>query len=200
MRIAFTGASGTGKTATANEFMGIIGGHPSVKQIIRVDARAILRKMGQTSVDKCSPSVYKQFQIAYVEEKIAAEQEADNYLCERSFCDCLAYWRLHNLNTSQDDQSAFLTRACLQYTMRYDIHFIFKNGRIPFAQDGYRHNDLDYHTSFERILEAVLAEANVTPVLVPPLSIAESARFVLGEIDALHRRGCRGNDSAEKGK
>lgn len=152
MRIAFTGASSTGKTTLAKEVLAL---YPNLRAI-NVDARGLIAEQNCANVSDMSQEQYKRFQIAYIERKLSLECAESDYITERSFVDAFVYWRHHCASISDAIDDCRILDICKRGASRYDIHIHLPFGQIPFTADGYRHNSLDYHRKIDSEIKALL--------------------------------------------
>jgi nicotinamide riboside kinase len=157
MRIAFTGASSTGKTTLAralgldSAFRAVVPGR------INVDGRNLLRELGHASgVDSMSRDSRRAFQVRYLAQKRSNEDGQERYLTERSFVDIAAFW----IDTSTDPTDVYseFVRTCETEARRYDLHIYLPAGVIPLETDGLRSNDVAYHATIDASIRRLLRE------------------------------------------
>lgn len=190
MRVAFTGASGTGKTSCADavfsrlEAMRPLGSPPIAR--LSVDGREMLEVLAQRSVDGAVPELRVAFQLLYVGAKIQLERQSSSFLVDRSFGDVLAYWRVHCEHVVSGSLNQRISRFCLDRVQLYDIHLFFPVGLVPFEPDGYRNTEVEYHLHFESVLLDVYREAGVDPVAVPAGSIHRRADWVVDRLTGVY--------------
>lgn len=183
MRIAFTGASSTGKSSVAKSFVESDANRSLGYSVIGVNSRSLLSSLGLASVSDMPSSVYRVFQTMYLSQKLLVEGSADRYLTERSFADCLAYWRVHCSETATPSENELIESICKANTSRYDKHFLFPTGAISLVDDGFRNTREDYHREFERVLIDILEDCNVETVRMPRASVMERVAFFVGHLN-----------------
>jgi len=179
MKVAFTGASSTGKTTLANTLRK----DPWIKSylplFITVDARSMLTSRGFQSMDQMPISDRRVFQVDYLSKKLALEEGQDNYLTDRSFLDLAAYWIERDaagLKLSNAD--AYVDR-CRHEIGRYDIHFFFPYGCIPFKSDGYRSDNISFHARIDSRIQNLITEWNVKVVRLDAVGLTKRREIVL---------------------
>jgi predicted ATPase len=183
MKIAFSGASSTGKTTIATGVVDALAASGASLHRTNVDARSILDCFPDQSVARFSPELYKIFQCMYVGQKILIEQDDENFITERSYIDCLSYWMLHCRSVSTSEEMAHITKICVDGARKYRFHFLFPAGAFPVADDGYRNTDLSYQLEFDRVIRATYKRHSVEFIEVPIATIQERVKFV---IDYIH--------------
>lgn len=184
MKIALTGASSTGKTSVAHRFVDSRYAKIHNYQILGVDSRALLRTLDLGSSEAISSSDYRVFQTMYISRKIHIESHKMNFVTERSYADCLAYWRIHCQPTATPEENDLIHKICMKFVMSYDFHFLFPTGYLTIEDDGYRHTLEEYHANFQTELERIFDEGKITPIVMPRASIEERTAFLISEIHA----------------
>ncbi|GJL66423.1 MAG: hypothetical protein NPIRA05_13940 [Nitrospirales bacterium] len=179
MKIAFTGASGTGKTSVAHYLLSKKCRELSEIPLVGVDSRNLLDNIGLKRAEFIDHNQYKVFQIMYFSQKMLIESGRDAFLTERSFADGLIYWKMHCDGVADPSEKEIITRLCREQTMKYDYHFLFPVGFIPLEDDGYRHQSPEYHKRFELYLESLLNEWGIKYIVVPNSDVPTRAKFVL---------------------
>ena len=154
MKIAITGASSTGKTTLARELINDMPGY----RRLNVDARLLLKGQGELNVSKMSNTQYRKFQIDYINNKMANEILSINFITERSFVDCCAYWNYHCSQVSTKAENQQIQQLCKEWALRYDMHIFLPFGIAPFELDGYRNPSPEYHMSIENDIKRLLDE------------------------------------------
>ena len=183
MRIAFTGASGTGKTSVARCFVQSDANRSLGYSVVGVDSRLLLSSLGLASVHDMPSSVYRVFQTMYLSQKLLVEEAAYRYLTERSFADCLAYWRVHCAETAAPSENELIESICKANISRYDMHFFFPTDTILLVEDGFRNTREEYHREFERVLMDILDDCNIEAVRMPHASVTERVDFFIGHLN-----------------
>jgi nicotinamide riboside kinase len=155
MKIAFTGASSTGKTTLANLLMKKSEFVSTVPLFLTADARKILDEMGFRSMDQMSQAQTRAFQMRYYNIKKSIESCQNHFLTDRSFVDVAAYWIERDVSR-EDCGSDQLESECFAEAKKYDIHFYFPIGEIQFESDGYRSDNLEFHSRIDRRIQSYL--------------------------------------------
>ena len=139
MKIAFTGTSSTGKTTLIKELFKYDDFKSYNLNFSTTDARSLLNNMGAKQMDLMTDSERIAFQKLYFQKKREQELGKDNFIVDRSFVDVASYWLVRECksNVSLANENDLLIKSKV-FSMKYDIHFYFPFGLIPFESDGYR--------------------------------------------------------------
>lgn len=152
MRIAITGASGTGKTFLAEQLA-----KKYNLPLNPIGARSVALAMGfgnPYDVDRAGRRV--EFQERLFLEKRAWEEQHDAFVTDRSYFDNLAYCALHMSTELKDDVVAEYTKAMEHYT-----HVLFCPKRVfQKLDDGIRVTSSAYHELYEIVLGGLLARSS----------------------------------------
>jgi hypothetical protein len=157
MRIAFCGASGTGKTTLARY----------VAELYRlpmnpVGARSVAKAMGYESpyeTDKVGKregedaSRRGEFQRRLVEEKVLWEADHESFVTDRTTLDNLTYTILHDVGSLTRTVYDLHLRSVRRYTT---IFFCSVNDFCKLGDDPARVLDETYHRIFENVLRRYL--------------------------------------------
>lgn len=154
MKIAITGASSTGKTTLARE---LCTGLPRYMQL-NVDARRLLTSHGERNVAEMSSAKYREFQLEYITQKINIETSGQDFITERSFVDCCAYWDFHCAKDSTPTENLRVHEVCEEWSRKYDFHIYLPFGQSPFELDGYRNPSRAYHTDIGKAILSLLQQ------------------------------------------
>ncbi|GAA6136507.1 hypothetical protein NBRC116583_02540 [Arenicella sp. 4NH20-0111] len=179
MRVAFTGAAGTGKTSVAKSIVKSAVNDSLKYTILGVDSRQLLSLLGLSQTSQIKTSYYRVFQTMYLGQKIILEDNNKKFLTERSYADCLAYWRLHCSESATNDENEFIESLCYKNIYKYDFHFFYPNGYLKLEQDGFRNPSLEYHKKYEKELLKIYEEWKIERIEMPLTNIKERTRFVL---------------------
>jgi len=170
MRVAFTGASGTGKTTLAE--------YAAKKHGLEfnpVGSRSVAKEMGFDSpydVDKVGKRA--EFQRRLIASKREWEASHESFVTDRTTFDNLAYLALHDVQAIDAD----LVAAAIDGLRRY-THIIYcpLNAFFAVGDDPMRVKAQDYHTIFDILLEGLFIRhawgARVSPLVLETGSIAD---------------------------
>lgn len=182
MKIAFTGSSSTGKTTLANRLMGGAAFSEIVGDFVTEDARSLLRSLGHSSMDNMTRKELRAFQQLYFTQKAEHEMNRTRFLVDRSFVDVAAYWLVRDaFDLPIADQSEFENK-CRTLAHAYDLHVHFPIGQIPFASDGYRSDDIDFHRRIAEMIEQLLAKWNVRFISITSSDLDSRTQQVLNAV------------------
>jgi nicotinamide riboside kinase len=172
MRIAFTGASSTGKTTLAKAINEKI---PEL-EYITVDARKIINELNHINIDNLSEKEFLLFQKEWLSQKITQECKKKNFITDRTYIDAIAY--IENKNIDNE----LLLNTCLSRMKDYDLIFYLPFGRIPFQNDGYRSKNYDEYKNVDAIIQRLLNEQNIPFHIVNIADFDESLNYVISII------------------
>lgn len=171
MKIAISGASGTGKTTLARA----LSEHYKIP-LNPIGARDVAKAMGFDNpydVDKAGKRV--EFQARLFEAKLEWEQAHDNFVTDRSYLDNLTYCCLHILDQVTEDMVSRFRTA----TLRYDAVFVLPRGVFQNLDDGIRQTNPVYHELYDVILKHLYDS---------------SSQYAFGNNTLVIRLGCALND------
>lgn len=152
MRIALTGASGTGKTTLAQHISEAHG-----LPINPVGSRSVSKAMGFDSpydVDRAGKRA--EFQRRLLIEKLEWESAHESFVADRTPLDNLAYTIMHDVNTID----AAMLDAAVHAMRRYD-HVVYCPVRVfcnP-GDDPARMTSTTYHKVYDAILRGLMDDA-----------------------------------------
>jgi len=139
MKIAFTGTSSTGKTTLIRELFKYDEFKSHKLTFSTTDARSLLKDMGAKQMDLMTDAQRMTFQKLYFQKKQEQELNKDNFIVDRSFVDVASYWLIreckNDISIANKNDLLIKSKA---FSMKYDMHFHFPYGIIPFEADGYR--------------------------------------------------------------
>ncbi len=148
-RIAFTGASGTGKTTLSQYLVETL-----QLKFNPVGSRSVAKAMGFESpydVDKAGKRA--EFQRRLVTEKRAWEDDHAEFVSDRTTLDNLAYTVFHDVGTVDADLLAQVIGGMERYThVIYCPVAVFCNP----AGDPHRVADMTYHQLYDTMIEALV--------------------------------------------
>lgn len=149
IRIAFCGASGTGKSTLAE--------YVSQKYHLTmnpVGSRSVARAMGFESpydVDKAGKR--GEFQRRLLHEKVEWEDGHENFVTDRTTVDNLVYALLHDVHSITEEDLVYYKRGVRRYT--HVIHCPTRAFCKP-GDDPVRVTDMTYHHLYDLILSGII--------------------------------------------
>ena len=186
MRIAFTGTSSTGKTTLIKELFK----HDEFKSynmnFSTTDARSLLDNMGAKQMDLMTDAQRMTFQKLYFEKKKEQELEKDNFIVDRSFVDVASYWLVRECKNdiSLANENNLLLQS-KKFSMRYDMHFYFPYGIIPFEADGYRSENDNQRQEIGTQIHTFLNEWNLKHIILDTDNLFDRVKIVLETLRGL---------------
>jgi nicotinamide riboside kinase len=193
MKIALTGSSSTGKTTQAKRLMEIPSFADVVGEFVTEDARSLLRSLGHTSMDAMSRTDLRRFQELYLEQKSNNERSRERFLADRSYVDVAAYWLVRDSFDLPLSKQQSFERRCRELARGYDLHIHFPFGQIPFASDGYRSEDLDFHRRIGAKILELLRDWDVKFVSIESSDLESRLRQILLAVSQLSTDGAKTN-------
>ncbi len=184
MRIAFTGASSTGKSTLARLLTSDAKFRTILPEFISVDARALLASKGFGSMDNMNREQLRDFQCTYLNQKIVIEAGRDAYLTDRSFVDVAAYWLERDAEGLSECEVKEFVESCRYGARRYDLHFFFPTGLFPFTSDGYRSEEADFHKRIDAKITALIHEWEIDAVRLDMIDLETRRNAVVSTLAA----------------
>jgi predicted ATPase len=179
VRVAFCGASGTGKSTVAVHLAQALG-----VDFCDVGSRTVCKLLGFNSpYDVDSAGMRPVFQKLLLSKKREWEMDRASFVTDRTHFDNLVYSMLHCPEISSDAYIEEVVEACKIYT---HVFFCPIGSFHDTAGDPDRVSDSDYHKRYEdRLIEACRRLAGHVPVyLLMPGTPAERLAEVMGRIGA----------------
>lgn len=149
IRLAFAGASGTGKSTLAS-YLAETRGLP----LNPIGSRSVSKAMGFDSpydVDKAG--MRAEFQRRLVVEKIAWEAEHEEFVTDRTTLDNLAYTMLHDVYSIDADLLDKVVSGIRRYT---HVVFCSVDSFCDVAGDPNRVQDRTYHRLYDVVMRGLL--------------------------------------------
>lgn len=177
LRIAFCGASGTGKSTIAKWLAEQLG-----LPFCDVGSREIAAKMGFASpYDVDRAGMRGAFQRKLFAAKRSWEEQRASFVTDRTHFDNLAYTRIHSPEVATKDYE----RACVEASSRYTHVFVCPTHAFhDIGTDPARVRDRDYHQRYEDDLLLLLRLLPST-VLRRTLNAADLAQRKQDVLDLL---------------
>ncbi len=177
-RIAFTGASGTGKTTLVSILAEKLG-----LEVNPVGSRSVALAMGfRTPYDVDKVGRRAEFQERLVQEKWYWEQQRADFITDRSMMDNYVYALMHEgIPRQYSDHS---TMHVLRQYMAHYTHVFFCpiHAFHDVADDPSRVNDSSYHARYEETLLSTYKACGVDVIHVPSGTVDERVRFAIEQL------------------
>lgn len=183
MKIAFCGASGTGKTTLARMIEREFG-----LEFNPVGSRSVAQAMGfKSPYDVDAAGKREEFQRRLLDEKIAWEESHDSFVTDRTTIDQIVYHALHDVHSVTEE----LLDRSLKASLVYDVVFFAPvDAFIHTGDDPARVDSLAYHRVYEMTLTGFFRQARNLRVLPDAQNGNHEARkrSVLVTCDLISRR------------
>lgn len=152
IRLAFAGASGTGKTTLAGYFAAL-----KKLEMVPVTARRVAQEMGLTcpyDADEWSAG-RKEFSRALITKKSAWEHSRESFVTDRTVADEFAYALLHDVRATCDMWQTVAS------SMRQYTHIVYCPLSVfcDIGNDPMRCRDANYHMAYDAMLFGLLYRA-----------------------------------------
>lgn len=158
MKVAFAGASGTGKTTLMENVKKYVEFKSQLSfEICPVGSREVIKDLGlQNPYDVDILGKRKEFQHLLFEKKSRWEENHDLFFTDRTHFDNLTYSIMHDcINTVENN---FFDKV-IEKSKEYDLVIFCKISRFHhFGDDPCRVKDLNYHRIYEQILDALISK------------------------------------------
>jgi len=186
MKIAFTGTSSTGKTTLIKELFKNDEFESYNLNFSTTDARLLLDNMGAKQMDLMTDTQRMTFQKLYFRKKKEQELEKDNFIVDRSFVDVASYWLVRECKNdiSLANENNLLIQS-KEFSTRYDIHFYFPYGIIPFEADGYRSENDKQRQEIGIQIYTFLNEWNLKYISLDTENLSERVKIVIETLQGL---------------
>ena len=188
MKIALTGASSVGKSFLSDHLMKNDEFSKHIKKFITPDARSILDSMECKNTDLMTREDLRTFQLAYYKKKADLEKGESNFLTERSFIDVEAYWNVRDTFDMPINMKKMISAKCKDHAQGYDFHVYLPFGVVPFESDGYRSEDLEFHSRVDRKILSLLNEWNIDYIRLDEIDIEVRLGNVISRMENIHNK------------
>jgi predicted ATPase len=159
LRIAFSGASGTGKTTLASHLAEALG-----IPLCPVGPRQVAAQMGYASpYDVDGAGRRAEFQRRLLDEKVAWEAAHASFVTDRSAIDLLAYFALHDVRSVTAEVFDRSTAALRRYT---HVLYCPVAAHCAPAGDPQRVQEVEYHRICDAILSGLIGSYMPEPTAV----------------------------------
>lgn len=168
MKIAFTGASSTGKTTLAKAIE-----EKLLLKYINVDSREIIDGLNHSNIDNLNEQEFIEFQKVWLNEKLENEKSINSFITDRTYIDAIAYMRNRNINNIE------LFNNYIKKMDVYDFIFYLPIQRISFLNDGYRSKDEESNRNVDNFIIELLEKNAIKYRKVVISDFESSLEFVL---------------------
>ncbi|RYA23127.1 hypothetical protein CRU96_09635 [Malaciobacter halophilus] len=168
MKIAFTGASSTGKTTLAKAIE-----EKLLIKYINVDSRKIIDDLNHSNIDNLNEQEFLEFQKIWLSEKLINESSTDKFITDRTYIDAIAYMCNRNINNFE------LFNNYIKNMDVYDLIFYLPTGRIPFLDDGYRTKDEEANKNVDNLILELLEKNSIKYYKVDISDFASSLEYIV---------------------
>lgn len=168
MKIAFTGASSTGKTTLAKALE-----KKFELKYINVDSRRIIDDLNHSNIDNLNKQEFIEFQKRWLGKKLINEKNINNFITDRTYIDAIAYMSNRNINNVE------LFYNYIKKMDIYDFIFYLPIGRIPFLDDGYRSKNKESNKNVDNFIVELLEKNSIEyyKIIIPDLE--RSLEYIL---------------------
>lgn len=175
MKIAFSGASSTGKTTLALELLKL----DLFKnyKLVTTDARALIAGFNKRNIQELNKDEFDSFQDSYYNKKVNSECNND-FITDRSFADAYCY------RSMKSDSQHLEEKYKLQHH-KYDLVIYFPNNLISFEDDGHRNVDMEFHYEYAKRLSSILSIWSKNVVKIKSDKLEERILFAVSSIRGL---------------
>ena len=183
MKLTLTGSSSTGKTTLALELSKRP--NPSIPKFVSADARTLLDEMGHHRMDRMTREELQEFQLVYLERKLALEAQCPSFITERSTVDVAAYWLVRDAFDLPEAKRNSYVERCRIHSLSYDLHVYLPFGVIPFVFDGYRSEDISFHEAIDNQIKMLLEEWGIYYMTLDTIDLRSRVETVVAAIKRL---------------
>lgn len=173
VRIAFSGASGTGKTTMCAKLVEEYG-----MELCPVGSRSVSATMGFSNpYDVDAAGKREEFQEKLFLDKLSWEGPRKSFVTDRTYLDNVAYSLLHV--DPRKVNADFLTRAGTAAAHSYDLIFFCPLSSFhELDSDPSRVAESNYHKTFELLLLGLHRAFGTNVIFVSPSDLGERLSFV----------------------
>ena len=162
MRIAVSGAAGTGKSTLAAALAAKLG-VPLVPDFVE----EVLREHGKDSWRGINDTrIRKTIRMVALERKIAAESVAEAFVSDKSVVDYLAYWVMNQMEFETKEQNQAVLDMVRAHVGRY-THRLFLPYRADVEPGPTRNADLVHNMKLSAVKRGLYIELGAAPAEVP---------------------------------
>ena len=182
MKIAFSGASSTGKTTLVNALLADGRFAAYASKLVKVDARKIIESYGCKNVDEMSRQQLEDFEFRYFKEKKRLEAAESDFVTERSFVDIAAYWVVRDTFDKPFEYQDLLIVPCKAESRKYDLTVYLPFGLIPFEADGYRSENLFFHKAIDNKIHYFLDSWKINYITLDVIDLSLRVESIISYI------------------
>lgn len=190
MIIGFTGAGGTGKSATLTKMSEIL--ILNQDYVLRSVARRVYERRNITEKDQDNMSDQQKYDLQFeiFNERISEEKKYRyGFISDRTLLDHYAYFLFRNYNFIKNEDLISVRNMVISNLNRYDLILYFPTYSFISTEDGFREQSHAYHECIDSIIANTLKFIKAKTVTVPSGDLDERAKYVIKEIN--RQRGTR---------
>jgi nicotinamide riboside kinase len=183
MKLTLTGSSSTGKTTLALELSKYR--NLCVPEFVTADARTLLDEMNHHSMDQMTREQLREFQLLYLERKLAIEAQLSSLITERSTVDVAAYWLVRDgFDLPPITRDPYIEK-CRIHALSYDLHVYLPFGVLPFVFDGYRSENLSFHKAIDNQIKTFLQDWGIHYITLDTTDLKSRVEIVIAALTRL---------------
>ncbi len=155
-RVAIIGAGGVGKTTLINELFkdnNIIQSYSKIDEVVRI----LCAERSYKSPYDIPESESHQFRMDVLDRQILLENQATNFIIDRSTIDAWAYFMRWSWNTCTVEMAESFYEKAYTQAQKYDL-LIYIPIMFPATDDGFRWTNAVYHKQIDRLLKSIIRD------------------------------------------
>jgi predicted ATPase len=155
-RIAIIGAGGVGKTTLLDnlfKYNNVIQSYSKIEEVVRI----LCTERGYHSPYDIPELELHQFRMEVLDRQISLENEAHNFIIDRSTLDAWAYFMRWSWNTCSVELAETFYEKAYAQASKYDL-LIYIPIMFPAVDDGFRWTNPIYHKQIDRLLRSIIRD------------------------------------------